>query len=111
MSPSEKYYVIAGNNNQFLTFAKEKIETAWYNGNILLSLSNFVYVYDPNVLRGLHNPNGFFVGTWIDHDFIREILNNLMISMTDDRKLKVIIELWDQLNEYEKSRGTKSSVL
>lgn len=100
-----KYYVIAGNNNQYLDFAKKKVDFAWYSGNHSVSLSDFVYVHNPDQLRGLKDPDGYFVGTWYDHDFIREILNNLIICMYETTKRDAIIHVWGELNKYEAARN------
>lgn len=100
-----KYYVIAGNNNQYLDFAKKKVEYAWYSGNTRTSLSDYVYVSRPDQLRGILNPKGYFVGTWYDNDHIREILNVLVNCMNDEKKRKTIIHVWGELNKYEASRN------
>lgn len=96
--------MIAGNNNQFLEFAKRKVDFAWYSGDTRTSLSDYVYVHNPDQLRGLKDPSGYFIGTWYDHDLIREIMNNLIVCMEDTKKRDIVVEMWSELNAYEASR-------
>lgn len=38
------------------------------------------YVHDPIILKGLVNPHGKFIGSWIKHPKIKEILLQLNVS-------------------------------
>lgn len=78
-----KWFVICGNNVQYLQFVKEKITEGW-PGNTSLSMSNFIYVDHPDKLRGWTNPHGWFYGTWRNRKDIRDILINLSVAYRDE---------------------------
>ena len=74
---NDKYYVIAGNENQFRTFILRKATEMAMMGNTSITLSHFVYVSGPESLRGVRNPHGFFFGTWRKNPDIKDILLTL----------------------------------
>jgi hypothetical protein len=74
---NDKYYVIAGDYNQFRVFILRKSMDMYQGGNTSITLSHFVYVSGPETLRGLRNPRGFFVGTWRKKSNIKDILLTL----------------------------------
>lgn len=47
-------------------------------------------VHSPDQLRGMRDPTGIFVGTWRERKDIFEILNALLVQMTDPVKHKII---------------------
>ena len=74
----DKYYVIAGDYNQFRTFIRRKATEMAMMGNTSITLSHFVYVSGPESLRGVRNPHGFFFGTWRKKSNIKDILLMLL---------------------------------
>ena len=75
-----KYYVIAGNHQQGTQFIKNKCGTMVRSGWTSMSLSNFVYVASPEILRGQDNPTGWFYGSWRERDDIGMILMMLVLN-------------------------------
>lgn len=80
-----KIYVIAGNNQQFTNFVKNKLTKEWDksitdNTPFNKSMSDFVYIREPDQLLGITNPKGYFIGTWKDLPEIEAILINLQIA-------------------------------
>lgn len=71
---NDRYYVIAGSRDQYEIFIRRKCQE---DSQKTLSLSNFIYVRDDTVLKGVRNPRGFFIGTWRYHPHIRDILLTL----------------------------------
>jgi hypothetical protein len=80
---NDKYYVIAGDYNQFRTFILRKAMDMYQGGNTSITLSHFVYVSGPETLRGLRNPRGFFFGTWRKRTDLKYILPSLL-HQTDE---------------------------
>ena len=87
LNPNEKYYVIAGNMQEAVFFANLKLTEYWdgpgptTTGVIPgLSLSNFVYVRDESVFRGIKNPKGFFYGSWMDRKDLMKIFQALVVT-------------------------------
>ena len=72
----EKIYVICGNYDEFLEFAKRKLESPGSNHTIS-DLSNFVFVNYADKLLGLKDPHGYLYGTWMKNPEIRQILIKL----------------------------------
>lgn len=78
---NEKFFVVAGNRDQYLNFMKKKSEELWKQGYTSVTLSHFVYA-DTLSLRGNRNPSGWFIGTWYDRPDAVQIVQQL-ISQTD----------------------------
>jgi hypothetical protein len=64
-----------------------------YPSNTSLSMSDYIIVSSPDHLRGMKDPTGIFVGTWKQRPDIFEILNMLLVNMTDPIKYKIIQNL------------------
>jgi hypothetical protein len=47
------------------------------DGHSFITLSHFVYVGEPESLKGVRNPHGFFFGTWRKKSNIKDILLTL----------------------------------
>ena len=62
-------YIIAGNVDQYRNWAADK-----------MSVNNFLYVSGPDMLRGIENPHGIFIGTWYERWDIHDILIHLVAS-------------------------------
>jgi hypothetical protein len=75
---NDKYYVIAGDYNQFRTFILRKATEMAVDGHSFITLSHFVYVGEPESLKGVRNPRGFFVGTWRKRTDLKYILPQLV---------------------------------
>ena len=64
-----------------------------YPSNTSLSMSDYIIVHSPDQLRGMRDPKGIFIGTWRNRKDIFEILNMLLVQMTDQTKHKIIQDL------------------
>ena len=64
-----------------------------YPSNTSLSMSDYIVVNRPEQLRGLRDPKGIFVGTWKQRPDVFELLNQLLVIMTDPTKHKIIQDL------------------
>lgn len=75
-----KIFVIAGNKAQFEDYIRRKIEEMKANGYVdSRYYAYIVYVSSANVLAGVSNPHGVFIGSWRERKDIHEILDRLMI--------------------------------
>jgi hypothetical protein len=73
-----KIYVIAGNTQEFLHYRAEKF-TSLKDTVDDISINDFVNVSSCNVLRGVTDPHGVFIGTWRNRLDITEVLNTLSL--------------------------------
>ena len=87
-----KIYVIAGNLNEAKYWVINDLGKK-YPTSTSLSMSDYIMVHSPDQLRGMRNLNGIFVGTWRERKDIFEILNALLVQMTDPVKHKIIQDL------------------
>jgi hypothetical protein len=78
-----KTLVIAGNYDQ---------ANIWMHARQKRTVTHTV-VHNADQLRGMRNPNGIFIGTWRNRKDIFEILNMLLVQMTDPVKHKIIQDL------------------
>lgn len=74
-----KIFVVAGQFDQFRIFRNQLIE-AMVEGGIDARYQDIVYVNNPIMLRGYHNPWGYKVGTWFDREDINEIDIMLLVA-------------------------------
>ena len=97
-----KTYVIAGNNQQFTDFVKRKLMREFdrsivndtpFNG----SMSDYVYIREPDQLVGVTNPKGYLVGTWRELPRIDIILINLQIASMG--RAPIIRELYERITK------------
>ena len=84
--------VIAGNYNQAMRWINLDI-TAKEKSGKWKSVSDYLVVVHPDQLRGMRDPSGIFVGTWKQRTDIFELLNRLLVQMTDPIKHKIIQDL------------------
>jgi hypothetical protein len=84
-----KTLVIAGNDIEAQYWILQDLGRK-YITNTSLSMSNYIIVHSPDQLRGMRNPKGIFVGTWKQRPDIFELLNMLLVQMTDPIKHKII---------------------
>lgn len=80
----KKIYVIAGTQSEFNEYRDRRIQEIIADGFTAISMSHFVSVNNPDQLRGLSNPHGVLYGTWQLHPNIKEILNQLILTMDVD---------------------------
>ena len=73
-----KIYVIAGNTQEFLFYRAEKFNSLkdTVEG---ININDFVNVSSCNVLRGVTNPHGVFIGTWRNRLDINDILSTISV--------------------------------
>lgn len=81
--------MIAGNANQAKYWIIQDLGKK-YPSNTSLSMSDYIIVSSPDQLRGMRDPTGIFVGTWKQRTDIFELLNMLLVQMTDPIKHKII---------------------
>jgi hypothetical protein len=86
-----KNYIIAGTYEQYKHWLRTKI----------LSPSTHVYVTNPDTLRGVHNPHGWFIGTWRDRDDMEQIFEVLLratdITTESHRRINAVWGKWNLL--------------
>ena len=102
---NDKYFVIAGNHQQYRDFVKRKAQQLYDEGQTSVTLSNFIYVSGPENLLGYANPRGFFVGTWRerkDMDYIFHQLTNHTGLGTPSRQ--VFQRLWNEWIKIQNER-------
>jgi hypothetical protein len=87
-----KTLVIAGNAHEANYWIIQDLGKK-YPRNTLLAMSDYIIVHSLDQLRGMRNPNGIFIGTWRERKDIFEILNMLLVQMTDPVKHKIIQDL------------------
>jgi len=88
-----KKLVIAGSYEQAQLWIKNDLAKRSAAGETTLSQSEYTIVHNQDQLRGMRDPNGIFVGTWRERKDIFEILNMLLVQMTDPVKHKIIQDL------------------
>jgi hypothetical protein len=75
---NEKNYVICGSSAEYDFFIREKCRQMNEKG-MDASLSNFVFLTEPNQLRGIRNPHGWLYGNWKKNPKIYEILQTIVM--------------------------------
>lgn len=83
----KRQYVIAGNYDQYLLWIRERG----------LDSSEWVYVASKNILRGLRNPGGRFIGTWYERKDAFDILTILTVSSDKvNQNVEKALLLWTE---------------
>lgn len=77
------FLVVAGTHQEFENYKRQNQFTSHYR-----------YVGSPDMLRGLRDPHGVFIGSWRQREDIKEILNNLIAANTSNQ---VLISLREEL--------------
>lgn len=82
----ERVWVVSGNAREFDHYVRNKP----LNGD-----KKYIYVQSAESLRGVRNPHGVLVGNWKHRDDIIQILDQLMISTSDntDKLQRIKIDL------------------
>ena len=92
-----KTLVIAGNRQQADQWIKSNLDKRAMSGVTTLSWSDYIVVTDAMKIKGISNPTGVFIGTWMERADLEPIFQQLLIS-TDitTNKHRVINDLWGQ---------------
>lgn len=89
-------YVIAGNEPQAYEYINRKLEERILAGENLNKIDDYKYVHSANVLRGIEDPHGVFIGTWRDREDIRDIIAILMTASRAQNQ--ALNGIWLELN-------------
>lgn len=76
-----KFFVIAGNHDQYVDWKKRNFPEMLLNGQIE-NLSDIIYVSSTDQLRGYNKPKGMFIGTWYRREDIENIITQLQVVGT-----------------------------
>lgn len=76
----EPIYIIAGDHLQFQFFKNDLLYCLKREG-IVVSSKKIIEVQDKDILRGIKNPWGYLVGTWVERKDLNEIKS--MITFSD----------------------------
>lgn len=88
----KRHYIIAGNIDQYRNWAADK-----------MSVNECLYVGGPDILRGIENPHGVFIGTWYERKDIDDILVQLVAaSRVDNPALRKAIDYCED-KRYERT--------
>lgn len=90
-----KVYVIAGSASEYSQFMQECVRNQRYPN------SNLVYVFDEEMLRGIANPDGVFIGTWMKRPDIERIMDRLLIITHANKKFHRLMEIRYHLNNHK----------
>ena len=86
---TDKFYVVAGTYDQYRAYLSKNEFS-----------SHYVYVSHPDMLRGLKDPHGVFVGSWIDRHDIEDIILNLRIATSTATTFNTgVSQAYQQLRE------------
>ena len=86
-------YIIAGNIDQYRNWAADK-----------MSVNHCQYVGGPDILRGIENPHGVFIGTWYERKDIQEILARLLAtSRVENPELRKAIRYYEEKQNERKN--------
>lgn len=73
-------FVIAGTDAQAYQWINQNVAERIRNGETVSKFSEYMYVHNANVLRGIKHPKGIFIGTWRQRKDIKEIIEALLHS-------------------------------
>ena len=100
-----KTLVIAGTHDQGLNWAKNECADRWMLGKTG-SLSDFIFVSSIDQIRGMSDPSGVFVGTWIERTDLAGIFQQLLMSIPiSDKKHRIITQTWGKWKDYHETRS------
>jgi len=102
-------YVIAGTETQAYNWINSKLEERIRNGEFPNQIDEYKYVHSANVLRGIKNPHGIFVGTWRERKDIKEIVEALLYSTMGVNE--TISKLYQQLTRQSPAVAVASKAL
>jgi hypothetical protein len=89
-----KNYIIAGNHAEYGDWIKTKT----------ISPSMYVYVSEPNILAGIRNPHGRFIGTWYNrpNQDLECIFDVLLYSSDAGQSTKILLKLRNDWREHNR---------
>ena len=71
-------------------------------------MSEYVIVNSTHYLRGIKDPHGYFIGTWIERIDLEEIFQQLLVSVNDPGSRAAINRLWEEWKDKMRSKiGSK----
>ena len=76
-----KKHIIAGTSQQAQEWLRTNFQERIATGDKSVSLNDYSIVFDAQMLRGLQDVHGVFIGTWRDRKDIVEILDVLALSV------------------------------
>lgn len=88
-------YVVAGNADQAYNYINRKIEERISNGERVSSINEYAYVHNANVVRGIRNPTGVFIGTWRERKDIIDIV--AVLRSSQDAPNWALRQIWQEL--------------
>lgn len=98
---SRKYktYVICASHNEFNFYVRNKLDEIWRH-NILAdaSMSDYVYVSDPDILRGQRTVRGVLYGNWRARKDIRYLLEVLISRIDNEQSRQKLHGIYRSLN-------------
>ena len=90
-----KFFVIAGNYDQYVNWKNRNYPELLLNGQIE-KIQDLVYVSSIDQLKGYNNPKGMFIGTWYRREDMEYVLGQLQVvgtlNVTQVHRLLDIIE-------------------
>jgi hypothetical protein len=91
-------YIIAGNHSQYMNWLFKQKKWLYNQDNI-----HCQYVGGPDILRGIRDPHGVFIGTWYERKDIDDILMQLVAaSRVDNPALRKAIDYYED-KRYERT--------
>jgi len=82
----KRHYIISGNYDQYKQWT-------WERG---VDRKDFVFVGGPDILRGIRDPHGVFIGTWYERKDIDDILVQLVAaSRVDNPALRKALDYYE----------------
>ena len=77
-----KTYVIAGTHQEAQTWIAKNYQERVAIGDQQASTRDYAYVSSPDIIRGIRDPHGVFVGNWLGRPDILEIVQTLIYAST-----------------------------
>ena len=77
---NQKIFIIAGTYDQYRNWVRKNFDRIYESDPFKsISLSNFVYVSNPDQLNGHREVHGYFVGTFRNRPDIRDIVMQIRL--------------------------------
>ena len=96
-----KTLVIAGNRQQADQWIKDNLNKRAMSGVTTLSWSDYIVVSDVERIRGISDPTGVFIGTWIERKDLAGIFQQILLGCDiTTNKHRTINELWGRWKEH-----------
>ena len=105
-----KIYVVAGNHQEFIHYRKVKFEDLQVTSNPV-NFGDIINVSSTNVLRGVQDPHGVFIGTWRMHKDIGDIIDVLQMCQKNAFSNRSLLVLKDDWEKYQASQRPTAKVI